>query len=119
MADSAVPETEALVPFADAVILGPIENVESCRALLQERVGHEGVVDAAGVIGNFQRMNRIANAGGLSLDGPAALLSADIRDELKLDTLATGSRGTTPGRLAKSFARFSIPIAKRIYALKK
>ncbi len=45
------------------------------------------MVDAAGVVGNFQRMVRIADSTGIPVDGRMAQANADVRDLLGLNEL--------------------------------
>ena len=47
------------------------------------------MVDAAGVIANFQRMVRIADGTGIPLDKRVVALTADLRDELGLNDYPT------------------------------
>ncbi len=57
------------------------------------------MVDAAGVIANFQRMVRIADGIGIRLDDPVMMLTADIRVDLGINDYG-GRR--TPKRLARA-----------------
>jgi hypothetical protein len=43
------------------------------------------MVDAAGVVSNFERMVRIADATGIQLDERMAALSQEVRDALQLE----------------------------------
>ena len=49
----------------------------------------EAVVDAAGVVGNFERMVRIADGIGISLDEGFADTTADMREDLGLNSFAS------------------------------
>ena len=49
---------------------------------LAERLGDAALVDAAAVIGNFERMTRIADGTGIPLDAPVAAMTADLREDL-------------------------------------
>ena len=50
-------------------------------------LGAARLVDAAGVIGNFQRMVRIADSTGIPVDGRMAEMSEGVRDQLGLNEL--------------------------------
>ena len=71
------------------------------------------MVDAAAVIGNFQRMVRIADGAGIPLDTTLKIFTADIREELGLE--AFGSAANTPrmGRLQKLGALLVQPLMGR------
>ena len=93
-----VPAGEELVQFVDTV-LAPERAGElaDARARLQHAVGDGGLVDAAGVIGNFQRMVRIADGTGIPLDDVGGEMMLDIRDQLALDRFPSASRSPRPG----------------------
>ena len=85
-ADSGIPGGRELVRFTDAV-LENAEDLEAARAAVVERLGEAEMVDAAGVIGNFQRMVRIADSTGIPVDGMMAEANADVREQLGLNEL--------------------------------
>ncbi len=65
--DPLIPGGVALLDFVDAVLGdGPVEF--SRRAVI-ELLGEEGLVDAAGVVANFEMMNRIADGTGMPVGG--------------------------------------------------
>ena len=84
--DSGVPGGSELIRFTDAVLENPAD-LEAARAALVERLGEAEMVDAAGVIGNFQRMVRIADSTGIPVDGRMAEISAEVRGQLGLNQL--------------------------------
>ena len=69
--ESGVPHGAELVRFAEAVVAGSAADCEAARQALAEAMGSEALVDAAGVVSNFERMVRIADATGISI-GPMA-----------------------------------------------
>ena len=91
---SGVPGGEALTAFAEAAVAGDEAAVGAARERVRSELGEAAMVDAAAVIGNFERMVRIADGTGIPLDKPVAVISADLRDELGLDAFA--SAGHTP-----------------------
>ena len=99
---SGVAHAEILLDFAEAAVAGDDQTLATARSQLLEALGPEALVDAAAVVGNFQRMVRIADATGIPLDAPMQLLTEDLRAELGLDRF--GSAANTPtassGRLA-------------------
>ena len=66
----------------------------TARDALRAKAGSEVVVDAAGVIANFERMTRIADGTGIPLDAAPQLASHDFREALGLNAFA--SAGNTP-----------------------
>jgi hypothetical protein len=88
-----IPAAEALNGLVEAVLQRP-EDLDAAREELREQVGDAGLADAAAVIGNFQRMVRIADGTGLPLDKFMAQLSADFREDLGIDRY--GSAELTP-----------------------
>ena len=100
-----------------------VEQTLNCdsQALAQTRkdivsaIGPEALVDAAAIIGNFQRMVRIADGTGIPLDKPVAIMSADIRQQLNFDRF--GSADLTPkvGTIGRWFGRtFGPQLLKRL-----
>jgi hypothetical protein len=87
-ATSGLPGGEALTAFVDAAILAGAEAIRAARDRVVAELGEAAMVDAAGVIGNFERMVRIADGTGIPLDKPVALVSADMREELGIDSFA-------------------------------
>jgi hypothetical protein len=62
--DPLLPAGAVLLRFVEAVIRDGADLNEA-RAGVHESLGATGLVDAAGVIGNFEMMNRIADATGM------------------------------------------------------
>ena len=56
-----------LTAFAEATVAGDPGAIASARAAVRTALGDEATVDAAAVIGNFQRMVRIADGCGIPL----------------------------------------------------
>jgi len=114
-AESGVFGGAVLLAFADAVIGGTAAEVASARGAVRAALGEAATVDAAGVIGNFQRMVRIADGCGIPLDAPAAFFSAEMAREVGLDRFP--SAANTPAitgakrvaaRLAQPLLRFAV-----------
>jgi hypothetical protein len=84
--DSLIAGGSELIRFTDAV-LSNASDLESARADLVNTLGERAMVDAAGVIGNFQRMVRIADSTGIPVDGFMAEANADVRETLGLNNL--------------------------------
>jgi hypothetical protein len=95
--DSGIEHGERLTAFADAAVQGDPAELATARDALRDAAGSAALVDAAAVIGNFERMVRIADGTGIPLDGMVTALSGDIREDLGLETYQsrrlTGSSG--------------------------
>ncbi len=82
--DSQVPGGAELVALVEAALTEPAA-LPAARAAVADALGTEALVDAAGVIGNFQRMVRIADATGIPVDAGTAAVTESLREELKLN----------------------------------
>lgn len=73
------------------------------------------LVDAAAVIGNFQRMVRIADGTGIPLDRPVAIVTAELREELGIDRFGSADNTPKVGRFARWLgARFGRALLRRM-----
>ena len=85
--DAGIEHGERLTAFAEAAVKGDAAELATARDALRAAAGSEVVVDAAGVIGNFERMVRIADGAGIPLDRMVDALTSDFRGELGLEDL--------------------------------
>ena len=105
-----VPFDKELIQFAEAALGEDEAAITEARQSVAEKLGEAAMVDAAGVIANFQRMVRIADGTGIPLDKPMAMMTSEIREDLGLNTY--GAAGNTPplSMLQKLLARLLKPI---------
>jgi hypothetical protein len=90
--DGGVPHGRLLVALAEAA-LGEDEAALSCaRAALHTAIGPAGLVDAAGVVGLFNAIDRVADATGIPLEAEKAASSADFRAALGVDRFDVSAR---------------------------
>ena len=89
-----IPAEKELIAFADAVLGHDTAAIASARSQLRQVCGIEGLVDAAAVVANFQRMVIIADGTGIALDKPLAMVTAGLRDKLGINSF--GSAANTP-----------------------
>ena len=93
---SPVRSAAALLAFVDASLGADRETGPASLATARERVraelGWEALVDAAAIIGNFERMVRIADGTGIPLDAPVLVASEGIRAELGIDAFESGAQ---------------------------
>ena len=101
--DGGIPHGERLSSFVEAALTGDPAELATARDALRDAAGSAALVDAAAVLGNFQRMVRIADATGIPLDGVMRTLSEDFREELGLESYAT-DRGQALGAVARAVA---------------
>ena len=87
--DSGVRHGAPLVRFAEAVVSGGESECEAARRALAEAMGTQALVDAAGVISNFERMVRVADATGISI-GPMSDEGFDLVRELGIERFNAG-----------------------------
>ena len=80
-----LPAEEELIAFAEAALDGDTAAITAARSALVDRLGSRAMIDAAGVISNFQRMVRIADGTGIPLDEPIAMITARMREDLGLN----------------------------------
>jgi len=73
-----------LLRLVDAALVASHE-LEAARQAVVATLGPEALVDAAGVIGTFEMMNRIADGTGMPVGRGALARTEDLRQELDLD----------------------------------
>ncbi len=96
---------DVLVALAEAQVAGDETALVRARRGLVERLGSEGLVDAAAVVANFERMVRIADSTGIPLDAPVNAMTGDIRGDLDLGRFASASNTAEAGWLAGLLGR--------------
>ena len=73
-----------LVSFAEAVTWGS-GNVDEVREAVLERLGADGFVEAASIVGIFNGLVRTADATGIPLDDSMKLATVDAREDLGIN----------------------------------
>jgi hypothetical protein len=90
--DAGVPHGDLLIAFAEAVLGADDAALAHAGAALAAALGPAGLADAAGVVGLFDAIDRIADATGIPLEAEKAEASADFRAALALDRFAVAAR---------------------------
>jgi hypothetical protein len=90
--DAGVPDGHQLIAFAEAVLGDDDKALAEARAALRMAVGSSGLVDAAGVVGLFNAIDRVADATGIPLEADKREASADFRAALALDRFDVAGR---------------------------
>jgi hypothetical protein len=118
--DAGIEHGALLTSFADAAVKGDPAELATARDALRIAAGSAAVVDAAGVIGNFERMVRIADGTGIPLDSVVDVLSSDFRNELGVERFSS-RRLSSSNRLVGAFgpairgiARTALRLAGRV-----
>lgn len=88
--DGGVADGRLLVEFVEAVLGADAAQLASARAALVAALGDSGLVDAAGIVGFFNAIDRVADATGVPLEDGKANSTADFRAELGIDAYAEG-----------------------------
>ena len=91
---SSVPAAGALVGLVEASLSDDGDDVgdaEEARERVRRELGSAALVDAAAVIGNFERMTRIADSTGIPLDAPVSVMTESIRAELGIDDFGSAA----------------------------
>ena len=114
--DAGIEHGERLTAFADAAVKGDAAELATARDALREAAGPAALVDAAAVVGNFERMVRIADGTGIPLDGLVDALSGDFREALRLDAFES-VRLEPAGRLTRALQPVLRRAAKTAFGL--
>ncbi|MBT8164306.1 MAG: hypothetical protein KJP22_06520 [Acidimicrobiia bacterium] len=85
--DPLLPDGLVLLDFVDAVLTGDGPGRAAARTAVLDALGPTGLVDAAGVIGNFEMMNRIADATGMPVGKGTLKRTAEWRDLIGINGL--------------------------------
>ncbi|MBJ18363.1 MAG: hypothetical protein GY910_27505 [bacterium] len=98
VASSPVRGAAALVGFVDATLGGEGSEIAGARDRVREELGGEATIDAAAIIGNFERMVRIADGTGIPLDAAVNVATESIRADLGIDLFeSAGNTATVRG----------------------
>jgi hypothetical protein len=109
-ASSGVAHGDVLVRFAEQVV-GDGDDLDRARDELMAAMGAAALVDAAAVVGNFERMVRIADGTGIPLDAPVAAMTGELRADLGLDDYSSASNTPAKGRFAAILGRLGLSVA--------
>jgi len=110
--DSSVPGAGALIGLVEASFSSNAEDGVAARERVRRELGSEGLVDAAGVIGNFERMVRIADGTGIPLDAPVNVATEAFRGELGIDAYGSAENTASVRGWQRFVGRVLEPIAR-------
>jgi hypothetical protein len=103
-----------LTAFAEAAVRFDAAALATARNALRAASGAAALVDAAAVIGNFERMTRIADGTGIPLERASTLASSDFRGALGLETYPSAANTPRAGFFARLLAPLWLAAAKRM-----
>ena len=86
--DGGVPHGELLMAFAEAVVTHQEDAIVKTRSELLGTIGEEGVIDAAGVVGLFNAIDRVADATGTELEDEKAEATDSMRRSIGITGFA-------------------------------
>ena len=83
---SGVPGETELLGLVEETVLSPgSDTLPQRRSAVADALGEAALVDAAAVIGNFQRMTRIADGTGIPLDDMVVAMTTELREEIGIN----------------------------------
>lgn len=91
-----VPNSRELLQFANACMGVEGADPDTARQALVDKMGAAAMIDTAGVISNFQRMVRIADATGIPSDGPMQVMSEDLCEQLGINRYVSAANSAPP-----------------------
>ncbi|MBT5047795.1 MAG: hypothetical protein HOM58_04775 [Rhodospirillaceae bacterium] len=96
-AASGIPHGDLLVAFAEAVTLADDAAMGGARDALQAALGDAALVDAAGIVGMFNGLDRVADSTGAPLEDWKAADTAEMRAALGIDAYAAAKAALEDG----------------------
>jgi hypothetical protein len=102
----------ALVGLVEATLSGSGDDGHEARARVRSELGAEALVDAAAIIGNFERMTRIADATGIPLDAPVNVATETLRVELGIDRFGSAANTNAVKPWQRMLGRTLDPVAR-------
>ncbi len=86
--DTGIPNGALLIELAEAVLGNDDQRLARARAAIVDTMGEAVLVDAAGVAGFFNAIDRVADSTGTPLDEETATATKELRDQIGIDRFA-------------------------------
>jgi hypothetical protein len=83
--DCGIPEGGLLIEFAETILGGDEVRLARARAAIVAAMGAAALVDAAGIAGLFNAIDRVADATGAPLEETKAADTASLRAAIGID----------------------------------
>ncbi|MCR9277075.1 MAG: hypothetical protein NXH85_03800 [Pseudomonadaceae bacterium] len=116
---SGVSAGSELIAFAEAALGDDATTIRAARDSVKEALGTAAMIDAAGIIANFQRMVRIADGTGIPLDPTVAAMTADLRAQLGINQYGSAGNTPTPTLIGRVLAKVAGPFLPRLLKARK
>ena len=101
-----VPNSRELLQIANAVLGDDSAALATARQALVDIMGSAAMIDAVGVISNFQRMVRIADATGIPSDDSMQVMSEDLREQLGINRYVSAANSEQPSLFQRLLLKF-------------
>jgi len=109
--DGGVPHGKTLITFVEAVLGDDEAALQHSRQEMMDTLGPEGLVDSAAIVAAFNKMDRIANATGISLDGMLDVVTVGMRAEIGIDRFVSAANTPPAGYLKRLLSGAMKPVA--------
>jgi hypothetical protein len=90
--DSGIPHGALLIEFAEAILGDDDERLAAARSTIVDVMGAAALVDAAGIAGFFNAIDRVADSTGTPLDEAVLADTESLREELGINDLTMAKR---------------------------
>jgi hypothetical protein len=90
-------------------------EIAKARDRVRAELGPAAMIDAAAVIGNFERMVRIADGTGIPLDTPVNVATESIRADLGIDQFEAAARTSPVRGWQRGVGRAIDPLLKFVF----
>ena len=101
-----VPNSHELLQFTNACLGDDAAALAATRQALVDNMGSGALVDTVGVISNFQRMVRIADATGIPSDDAMLVMSEDLREQLGINRYVSAANSEQPPFFQRLLLKF-------------
>lgn len=94
--ETGVAEGGLLIEFGEAVLGDDDDRLAVARAALVDALGGAALADAAGIVGLFNAIDRVADATGAPLEDWKAAQTESMRDDLGINRFDEAKAGLDP-----------------------
>ena len=101
-----VPNSRELLQLANACLGDDSAALATARQAVVDKMGSAAMIDAVGVISNFQRMVRIADATGIPSDDSMQVMSEDLREQLGINRYVSAANSEQPSLFQRLLLKF-------------
>ena len=91
-----VANSKELLQFATTYLGDDPSAFDEARQALVDKMGTEAMVDAVGIVSNFQRMDRIADSTGIPSETPTLVMAEELCEQLGIDKYVSAANTDKP-----------------------